>query len=69
LHYARHVFAGLKSIKNFGPLILRFDLPTLNDLAPALTVDITTERLCLYVFCQAGSPQGGDCLPYDGKWH
>jgi len=36
LHYARHVFAGLKSIKNLGPLTLRFGPSTLNALAPAL---------------------------------
>jgi len=36
IHYARHAFPGLKSIKNFGPPTLRLGPPTLNALASAL---------------------------------
>jgi len=36
LHYARHGFPELKSMKNFGTPTLRFGPPSLNALVPAL---------------------------------
>jgi len=39
LHYARHAFSGLKSIKNFGPPTFSIGPSTLNALAPVLNHD------------------------------